>query len=48
VGLRAGLDTRLEEIFFASVEDRTPVVQSVVRYYSEQPKAELQKDRISK
>jgi hypothetical protein len=34
VGLRAGLD-RIEEKSFASDRDRTPVVQSVVRHYTD-------------
>jgi hypothetical protein len=34
VGPRAGLDT--EEKSFASAEDRTPVVQSVVRHYTDE------------
>jgi hypothetical protein len=36
VGLRAGLDTEsLEGKSFASARDRTPVVQSVVRHYTD-------------
>jgi hypothetical protein len=35
VGLRAGLDTEGREKTFASAGNRTPVVQSVVRHYTD-------------
>jgi hypothetical protein len=35
MGLRAGLDTRLEEKSFASAGNEAPVVQSVVWYYTD-------------
>jgi hypothetical protein len=35
VGLRVGWTRRLEEKFFASARNRTPVVQSVVRHYTD-------------
>jgi hypothetical protein len=35
VGLRAGLDTEAKRKSFAPVGDRTPVVQSVVRHYTD-------------
>jgi hypothetical protein len=35
VGLRAGLDTRLEEKSFASAGDKTPIVQYVVSHYTD-------------
>jgi hypothetical protein len=34
-GLRAGLDTEARGKFYASAGDRPPVVQSVVRHYTE-------------
>jgi hypothetical protein len=35
VGLRACLDTEARGEIFASAEDQTPVVQSVVRHYTD-------------
>jgi hypothetical protein len=35
VRLRAGLDTEVRRQFFTSAEDWTPVVESVVRYYTD-------------
>jgi hypothetical protein len=35
VGLRAGLDTEATEKSFVSAEDRTPIVQSVVRHFTD-------------
>jgi hypothetical protein len=35
VGLRAGLDTDVREKSFAPAGDRTPIVQSVVRHYTD-------------
>jgi hypothetical protein len=47
VGRKAGLDTELEEQFFASAGDRTLVVQSVVRQYTVSNGSESQPSRIS-
>jgi hypothetical protein len=35
VGARSDLDTEARGKFFASAKDRTPVVQSVVRHYTD-------------
>jgi hypothetical protein len=35
VDLRAGLDTDATKKYFTSAGDRTPVVQSVVRHYTD-------------
>jgi hypothetical protein len=35
VGLRAGLETEVREKILAFAEDRTPVVQSVIRHYTD-------------